>query len=120
MLIAGVLCVSAAVVMAVLGLRSLVRPVGTGTVGLIMRSVAPPQLAGAIMLAAGGTVALAAPAADRTAGDLRVHRRRPRYRRRRLVSDRALRTAPRRGRGHLQRVLCGLHAGLPLTGTPLC
>ena len=28
-----------------------------------MRSVAPPQLAGAIMLAAGGTVALAAPAA---------------------------------------------------------
>jgi hypothetical protein len=62
MLIAGVLCVSAAVVMAVLGLRSLVRPVGTGTVGLIMRSVAPPQLAGAIMLAAGGAVALAAPA----------------------------------------------------------
>ena len=54
MLIAGVLCVCAAVVMAVLGLRSLVRPVGTGTVGLIMRSVAPPQLAGAIMLAAGG------------------------------------------------------------------
>ena len=63
MLIAGVLCVSAAVVMAVLGLRSLVRPVGTGTVGLIMRSIAPPQLAGAIMLAAGGAVALAAPAA---------------------------------------------------------
>ena len=61
MLIAGVLCVSAAVVMAVLGLRSLVRPVDT--VGLIMRSVAPPQLAGAIMLAFGGAVALAAPAA---------------------------------------------------------
>jgi hypothetical protein len=63
MLIAGVLCVSAAVVMAVLGLRSLARPAGTGTVGLIMRSVAPPQLAGAVMLAAGGTVALAAPTA---------------------------------------------------------
>jgi hypothetical protein len=63
MLIAGVLCVSAAVVLAVLGLRSLVRPAGTGTVELIMRSVAPPQLAGAIMLAAGGAVALAAPAA---------------------------------------------------------
>jgi hypothetical protein len=67
MLIAGVLCVCVAVVMAVLGLRSLARPVGTGTgtgtVGLIMRSVAPPQLAGAIMLAAGGAVALAAPAA---------------------------------------------------------
>ena len=63
MLIAGVLCVGAAVVMAVLGLRSLVRPVGTGTAGVIMRSVAPPQLAGAIMLAAGGAVALAAPVA---------------------------------------------------------
>ena len=63
MLIAGVLCVSAAVVMAVLGLRSLARPAGTGTTALIMRSVAPPQLAGAIMLAAGGAVALAAPAA---------------------------------------------------------
>jgi hypothetical protein len=63
MLIAGVLCVSAAVLMAVLGLRSLVRPAGSGTTALIMRSVAPPQLAGAIMLAAGGTVALAAPGA---------------------------------------------------------
>jgi hypothetical protein len=62
MLIAGVLCVCAAVAMAVLGLRSLVRPVAAGTVGLIMRSVAPPQLAAAIMLAAGGTVAMAAPA----------------------------------------------------------
>jgi hypothetical protein len=63
MLIAGVLCVCVAVVMAVLGLRSLARPVGTGTAGLIMRSVAPPQLAGAIMLAAGGAVALTPPAA---------------------------------------------------------
>jgi nitrogen fixation/metabolism regulation signal transduction histidine kinase len=35
MLIAGVLCVCAAVVMAVLGLRSLARPVGTGTSALI-------------------------------------------------------------------------------------
>ncbi|HEY1841911.1 MAG TPA: hypothetical protein VGG53_17135 [Mycobacterium sp.] len=63
MLIAGVLCVCAAMVMAVLGLRSLARPAGTGTAGLILRSVAPPQLAAAIMLAAGGTVALAAPVA---------------------------------------------------------
>src|ERR1700753_2768263 len=63
MLIAGVLRVGAAVVMPVLGLRALVRPVGTGTAGVIMRSVAPPQLAGAIMLAAGGAVALAAPVA---------------------------------------------------------
>jgi hypothetical protein len=59
MLIAGVLCVSLAVVVAVLGLRSLVRPVET--TGVVMRAVAPPQLAAAVMLAAGGTVALAAP-----------------------------------------------------------
>ena len=67
MLIAGVSprfagvpqCVCAAVVMAVLGLRSLVRP--AETTRPVMRSVAPPQLAAAVMLAAGGTVALAAP-----------------------------------------------------------
>jgi hypothetical protein len=59
MLIAGVLCVCAAVVIAALGLRSLVRP--ADTTRLVMRSVAPPQLAAAVMLAAGGTVALAAP-----------------------------------------------------------
>jgi len=67
MLIAGVSprfagvpqCVGAATVMALLGLRSLTRP--ADTTGLVMRSVAPPQLAAAVMLAAGGTVALAAP-----------------------------------------------------------
>src|SRR5271156_407945 len=67
MLIAGVSprfagvprCVGAATVMALLGLRSLPRP--ADTTGLVMRSVAPPQLAAAVMLAAGGTVALAAP-----------------------------------------------------------
>jgi hypothetical protein len=61
MLIAGVLCVCAAVVLAVLGLWSLARPAAGDTIGLLMRSVAPPQLAAAVMLAAGGTVALAAP-----------------------------------------------------------
>jgi hypothetical protein len=61
MLIAGVLCVCVAVVLAGLGLRSLARPVSSDTTGLVMRSVAPPQLAAAVMLAAGGTVALAAP-----------------------------------------------------------
>jgi hypothetical protein len=61
MLIAGVLCVCAAVLLAVRGLRSLARPAGTDTTELLMRSVAPPQLAAAVMLAAGGTVALAAP-----------------------------------------------------------
>ena len=54
-------CVCVAVVLAVLGLWSLARPGGTDTAELVMRSVAPPQLAAAVMLAAGGTVALAAP-----------------------------------------------------------
>jgi hypothetical protein len=61
MLIAGVVCVSLAVVVAVIGLRSLVRPVET--TGVVLRAVAPPQLAAAVMLAAGGTVAIAAPQA---------------------------------------------------------
>jgi hypothetical protein len=63
MLIAGVLCVCAAGVLAVLGLRSLSRPAATSTAGLVLRSVAPPQLAAATMLAAAGAVALAAPPA---------------------------------------------------------
>jgi hypothetical protein len=61
MLIAGVVCVCAAGVLAALGLWSLARPVGTNTAELVMRAVAPPQLAAAVMLAAGGMVALAAP-----------------------------------------------------------
>jgi hypothetical protein len=60
MLIAGVLCVCVAVLMAVLGFWSLARPASTDTATLLMRSVAPPQLAAAIMLAAGGAVALGA------------------------------------------------------------
>jgi hypothetical protein len=63
MLIAGVLCVCAAGVLAVLGLRSLTRPAVTSTTALVMRSVAPPQLAAATMLAVAGAVALAAPPA---------------------------------------------------------
>ncbi|MGB6205479.1 hypothetical protein [Mycobacterium sp.] len=61
MLIAGVLCACAAVVMAARGLWSLSRPVATDTTGVVMRAIAPPQLAAAVMLAAGGAVALAAP-----------------------------------------------------------
>jgi hypothetical protein len=63
MLIAGVLCLCAAVVMAGRGLWSLSRPVSGDTTRVVMRMVAPPQLAAAVMLAAGGTVALAAPGA---------------------------------------------------------
>jgi hypothetical protein len=47
--------------MAALGLWSLLRSPATDTTRVVMRSVAPPQLAAAVMLAAGGTVALAAP-----------------------------------------------------------
>jgi hypothetical protein len=61
MLIAGLVCVCAAGVLAALGLRSLLRPVATDIARLVLRSVAPPQLAAAVMLAAGGAVALAAP-----------------------------------------------------------
>ncbi len=63
MLIAGVLCVCLAVLMAVLGFWSLARPTAdpaTDTAAQVMRSLAPPQLAAAIMLAAGGAVALGA------------------------------------------------------------
>ncbi|OBK34122.1 hypothetical protein A5658_01575 [Mycobacterium sp. 1245111.1] len=63
MLIAGMLCICAAVILAVLGLRSLTRPAVTSTAGLVMRSVAPPQLAASTMLAVAGVVALAAPQA---------------------------------------------------------
>ncbi len=64
MLIAGVLCVCTAVVLAVLGMRSLTRPAVTGTAAAVMKSVAPPQLAAATMLAVAGAVALAAPPAS--------------------------------------------------------
>ena len=61
MLIAGVLCVCAAVVMAARGLWSLSRTAGPDTTQVMMRTVAPPQLAAAVMLAAGGAVAIASP-----------------------------------------------------------
>ena len=61
MLIAGVLCVCLAVLMAGSGCGHWRAPQLTAadTAALVMRSVAPPQLAAAIMLAAGGAVALA-------------------------------------------------------------
>lgn len=61
MLIAGVLCVCAAVVMAARGLWSLSRSAAPDTTQVVMRAVAPPQLAAAVMLAAGGAMAIAAP-----------------------------------------------------------
>lgn len=60
MLIAALLCLCAAVVVAALGLSPLVRSRGTGLVDEARRAVAPTRLAAALMLGAGGVVALAA------------------------------------------------------------
>jgi hypothetical protein len=58
MLIAAVLCLSAAAASAALGVRALVRPAPAGGAPQVLRAVAPTQLAAAMMLAAGGVVAL--------------------------------------------------------------
>jgi hypothetical protein len=60
MLIAGVLCVGAAVASAGFGTWSLAHTQNFGPTALALRAMAPTQLAAAVMLAAGGTVALAA------------------------------------------------------------
>ena len=62
MLIAAVLCLCAAAAVAATGLWSLTRPRPGDVVRQVLRSVAPTQLAGAVMLAAGGAAALSAPA----------------------------------------------------------
>lgn len=60
MVIAGVLCMCAAVASAGFGTWSLSRNHVVETSALALRALAPTQLAAAIMLAAGGAVALAA------------------------------------------------------------
>ena len=60
MLIAGVLCMCAAVASAGFGTWSLANTQNVDRTALVLRSMAPAQLAAAIMLAAGGVVALAA------------------------------------------------------------
>ena len=60
MLIAAVLCLCAAVATAGLGVWLLTRPKSGDYVRQILRGVAPIQLAAAVMLAAGGVVALSA------------------------------------------------------------
>ena len=60
MLIAAVLCLCAAVAIGALGIWLLSRPQPGDYVRQVLRGVAPIQLAAAVMLAAGGTVALAA------------------------------------------------------------
>jgi hypothetical protein len=58
MLIAAVLCLCAATVSAVMGVRALARPAGGDVAARVLRAVAPTQLAAAVMLTAGGVVAL--------------------------------------------------------------
>jgi hypothetical protein len=60
MLIAAVLCLCAAFAIAGLGIWLLTRPKSGDYVLAILRGVAPIQLAAAVMLAAGGAVALSA------------------------------------------------------------
>jgi len=57
-MIAAVLCLCAAVATAALGLGSLARPPIGDPVREVLRAVAPTQLAAAVMLTAGGIVAL--------------------------------------------------------------
>ena len=59
-MIAAVLCLCAAVLTAATGLWSLARP-AVDPVRMVLRAVVPTQFAAAVMLAAGGAVALAAP-----------------------------------------------------------
>lgn len=61
MLVAAVLSLCAAVVTAALGVWSLMRRPSTDYVQQVLRAVAPTQLAAALMLGAGGVVALSAP-----------------------------------------------------------
>ena len=61
MLIAAVLCLCAAVATGAVGLWSARRPASSDFVQQVLRAVVPTQLAAAVMLAAGGAVALAAP-----------------------------------------------------------
>jgi hypothetical protein len=59
MLIAGVLCLCAALVATAIGIRTLSRPRSGELADQVRCAVAPTQLAAALMLAAGGAVALA-------------------------------------------------------------
>jgi hypothetical protein len=62
MLIAAVLCLCAAAAVAVTGTWLLARPQPGDPVRQVLRSIAPTQLAAAVMLAAGGAAAFSAPA----------------------------------------------------------
>ncbi|BBY33671.1 hypothetical protein BST33_11615 [Mycolicibacter minnesotensis] len=61
MLIMGVLCLVAAVVSLVFGVRTLVRPLTGDPEQLVLRVVAPAQVAVGVILGAGGALVLAGP-----------------------------------------------------------
>jgi len=61
MLIGGLVCLGLAVLVGISGLRTLTRP-AVDVTGQVLRAVVPTQLAAAVMLGAGGAVAIAAPA----------------------------------------------------------
>lgn len=61
MLITAVLCLCAAVAIAGVGLWLLTHPRPADPIRQVLRTVAPTQLAAAVMLGAGGVVALSAP-----------------------------------------------------------
>ncbi|OMC16091.1 hypothetical protein A5735_08890 [Mycolicibacter heraklionensis] len=61
MLIMGVLCLVAAVVSLVFGVRTLVRPLSGDPEQLVLRAVAPAQIAVAVILGAGGLLVLVGP-----------------------------------------------------------
>jgi hypothetical protein len=62
MFIVGVVCLCLAVLIGGSGVWTLTRPAATDVTGQVLRAVAPTQLAAAVMLAAGASAALAAPA----------------------------------------------------------
>ncbi|AKK30078.1 hypothetical protein [Mycobacterium sp. EPa45] len=62
MFIVGVVCLGMAVLVGGSGAWTLTRPPSADITAQVMRSVAPTQLAAAVMLAAGGAAAMAAPA----------------------------------------------------------
>jgi hypothetical protein len=62
MFIVGVVCLCMAVLVGGSGVWTLTRPAGADVTAQVLRAVAPTQLAAAVMLAAGGAAALAAPA----------------------------------------------------------
>lgn len=63
MLIVGVLCVAAALVSVALGVRTLLRPRSADPEQMVLRAIAPAQLAVGVVLGAGGAVAIAGPPA---------------------------------------------------------